>query len=222
MLPDNKAVDYTTKVDRAIIYGEPFAGKTTFAASIHNPDKTLIISTDGKYKHTQCPAVEVKSLQEFLQVLDELYSDDKFELVIIDLMSEIWNLFRQSELDKKGINYEGDANDHGKTWHLMRKGSEQLARKICNLDKKLLLLFHAEETVEKVKTKNKYGVAVEQEVTKSLPNIKDRYYTHFSSRCQLCINVQASADRRFYMSDDLGTEYTFEQAQTKLKKDMGL
>jgi hypothetical protein len=83
------------------VYGTPKAGKTTFCATAKN---CLIINTErgmGSITDKDVDIVDCYTLKDLVDVMRELKTDKKYDVVAIDTMTELSNMF-QSEM--KGEN----------------------------------------------------------------------------------------------------------------------
>lgn len=146
------------------IYGAPFSGKTYFASTFPKP---FVISTDGNAQFYTDDYVQVDTIEQYLRELDNFINKpNDYETLIIDVAEHVFEMVREYYLDKANVKYEGDANDHGKTWKLVRLGFIDSMKKIRTIqDKNVILISH--ERVEK--TTDVLGM----EHTKYMPMIDD-------------------------------------------------
>ena len=78
---------------KALIYGEPGVGKSTFANSAPNP---IFISAEGGLKHLECSKVNVSSFEDVRDALTALREQDhKFKTVVLDPIGWIVQRFEE-------------------------------------------------------------------------------------------------------------------------------
>ena len=130
------------------IYGRPFSGKTHFATGFPKP---FVISTDGNAQFFTDDYIQVDTLEEYAEALDKFINEpNDYETLIIDVAEHVYEMVRTYYLDKQGIKYEGDANDHGKTWKMVRLGFIETFAPIRKIkDKHVILISHENERIVK-------------------------------------------------------------------------
>lgn len=179
LLPKNERVARNPEqAIKAIIYGAPGIGKTTFAGNFPEP---LLISTDGNYVHTDLPAVALKYWQldkpkkgfknkeeelawkeeagkAFVNLVDELVATNGggFKTIIVDLLEGVFDKNRDYHLDLYELSDEGDLG-YGKGYALVRGPYLKKMAELFSLPINVIGLSH-----EKVsKRKNRLGVEYE-------------------------------------------------------------
>lgn len=129
---------------KLLAYGKPFAGKSHLAYTFPKP---YVISTDGNAQYYDVDYEIVSDIEEYAVALDKFINNPgDYETLVIDNIHQVYEMAREYELDKKGIMYEGDANDHGKTWKMVRVRFLHAIRPIGKLKKlNWVLIDHEEE-----------------------------------------------------------------------------
>ena len=132
---------------KLFVYGEAFAGKTYFASTFPKP---LILSTDGNAQYFDVDYIEVKSVEDYEKALDYFMNQEHdYETLVIDNLNQLFQFVRKYYLDKQGIIYEGDANDHGKTWKMVRLGFLETLKPLNNIkDKNWIVIDHMRTRVD--------------------------------------------------------------------------
>jgi stage III sporulation protein SpoIIIAA len=123
LIPKNQKIDRTGEQKiKALIYGKPMSGKTTLAVNFPN---ALILSTDGNYKATDVPAIDIHPTTNELngkivdgftyvqEVIKSLVTDTQYETIIIDLIDDIVDMSDVQTAVDAGVDYIGDI-PHGK------------------------------------------------------------------------------------------------------------
>jgi len=80
-----------------IVYGVPKIGKTTFSSTAK---KCLIINTErgmGSIRNSNVDIVDCYTLKDLQDIVNELKTDTKYDVIVIDTLTELTNLF-QNEL----------------------------------------------------------------------------------------------------------------------------
>lgn len=127
------------------IYGGNMQGKSTFANQF--PD-AFFISTDGNAKFITDNYIDVKNFKEFNSAIKEHMG--KHEWLVIDTMNMVLEWERRDILKSKNIEYEGDANDMGKTFYTVKQAQLKLMDMLVNhIDQNIIMLWHEIDTIEK-------------------------------------------------------------------------
>lgn len=74
---------------KALVYGGPGKGKTTFAASI--PD-VLLVDFEAGAHHVECDRVSIRSKQEFDSLLEEFKTNTKYKCLALDTIDWLQKL----------------------------------------------------------------------------------------------------------------------------------
>lgn len=133
---------------KLFIYGAPFAGKTHLANTFPKP---FIISTDGNAQYFDADYAHVTNLEEYAKALDKFINNENdYETLVIDNIGQVNDMTRQYELDLKDVIYEGDVNDHGRTWKMTRVRFKNAIKDVNAIkDKHWILIDHEREFIVK-------------------------------------------------------------------------
>lgn len=158
MLPKNEWVkEKTEDVKRNVwIYGQPFSGKTTFAASA--PD-VIFLSTDGNYRNLKSgipPHIDIRDTKVklglmtketpaweiFRNAVDDLAADDgkTYKTVCVDVLEDAYEHCRKYQLDRLGIKHEADKTLMA--YDFVRTEFLNVMRKLCGLPYNVILISH--------------------------------------------------------------------------------
>lgn len=86
---------------KALIYGEPGVGKSTFANTAPNP---LFISAEGGLNHIECTKISVKNWNEVKEALVALKEQEhQFETIILDPIGWVLDMFEEDLLEGSGV-----------------------------------------------------------------------------------------------------------------------
>jgi hypothetical protein len=154
-LPTKKS-ERTLSPDRvkALLYGPPKIGKSTFASQI-NPDHTLFISTEPGLGSLEVYEAPVTTWAEFREVGADLAKDRKhYEIVVIDTVDELYRMCSDYVCAGLGIKHPSDA-EYGKGWAAVADEFRLRVGKIAGLGMGVWFISHAEdrEVKKKVGTK---------------------------------------------------------------------
>lgn len=139
---------------KALLYGPPKIGKSTFASQI-NPDHTLFIATEPGLGSLEVYEAPVKTWAEFLKVCGEIAQDRKhYEVVVIDTVDELFRMCSDHVCAELGIKHPSDA-DWGKGWGAVADEFRLKIGKLASLGLGVWFISHAEdrEVKKKVGTK---------------------------------------------------------------------
>ena len=90
---------YNTAI-KALVYGGPGKGKTTFAASI--PD-VLLVDFEAGAHHVDCDRVSITSKKDFDALLEELKTTDKYKCLALDTVDWLQKLIFDDVCKKAGV-----------------------------------------------------------------------------------------------------------------------
>lgn len=139
---------------KALLYGPPKIGKSTFASKI-NPDHTLFIPTEPGLGALEVFEVPVRTWAEFRQVGADLAKDPgPFEVVVIDTVDELYRMCSDHICAELGIKHPSDA-DYGKGWSAVRDEFALRVGKLTNLGLGVWFISHAEDREVKKKVGSK-------------------------------------------------------------------
>lgn len=154
-LPTEKsAPSLSPDLVKALLYGPPKVGKSTFASKI-NPDHTLFISTEPGLGALEVFEAPVTTWSEFREVGGELAADPKhYEVVVIDTADELYRMCSDHVCAELGIKHPSDA-DYGKGWAAVSDEFRLRVGRLASLGLGVWFISHAEdrEVKKKVGTK---------------------------------------------------------------------
>lgn len=144
---------------KALLYGPPKIGKSTFASKI-NPEKTLFIATEPGLGSLEVYEAPVSNWQEFLDLGQEIAEDAKkgadrrFDVVAVDTIDELYRFCSDHVCAQLGIKHPSDA-EYGKGWSAVADEFRLRIGKLANLGIGVWFISHAEdrEVKKKVGTK---------------------------------------------------------------------
>lgn len=91
------------------VYGEPMAGKTTFAGKAERP---LFLSFDGNANNAGYNAVLPKTYQDVMDVIDQA-EDAGYKTLVIDTAEDMANMLELEVLEKHNADSLKEAGDYG-------------------------------------------------------------------------------------------------------------
>lgn len=139
---------------KALIYGPPKIGKSTFASQI-NPDHTLFIATEPGLGSLEVYEAAVSTWDGFRQVGADLAKDPKqFQVVVIDTVDELYRMCSDHICAELGIKHPSDA-DYGKGWSAVRDEFALRVGKLTGLGLGVWFVSHAEDREVKKKVGSK-------------------------------------------------------------------
>lgn len=142
---------------KALLYGPPKIGKSTFASQI-NPDHTLFISTEpglGSLEVFEAPVTSWKEFRELgAEIAEDAKKDKRFEVVVVDTIDELYRMCADHVCAELGIKHPSDA-DYGKGWAAVADEFRLRIGKLASLGLGVWFISHAEdrEVKKKVGTK---------------------------------------------------------------------
>lgn len=200
MLPKNEWVKRSPNETKHNIwvYGAPFSGKTTFAATA--PD-LIILSTDGNYTHLEKgvpPHIDIRdsvikmgmmnkpvpAWEGFKKAIDELAADNgnTFRTVCVDLVEDVYEYCRKYQLDKLGISHETESKLSA--WDIVRTEFINEMRRLTNLPCNVILLSHLKTEKDITKRDGSNIKAIE-------PNLQEK----------VCLKLSGMVDAVFHVED---------------------
>lgn len=127
---------------KVFVYGEPFSGKTHFVSTFPKP---LVISTDGNAQYFDgLDYIKIDDMDDYSKAIDFFVNrDHDYETLVIDNLNQLYEYVRAYQLSKHGVIYEGDVNDHGKTWKMVRLSFLEALKPLNSIkDKNWILVDH--------------------------------------------------------------------------------
>lgn len=155
-LPTEKSVPTLSNPDKlkALLYGPPKVGKSTFASQI-NRDHTLFIATEPGLGALEVFQVPVTNWKEFREVGADLAKDPKhYEVVVVDTVDELYRMCSDHVCEELGIKHPADA-DYGKGWAAVRDEFALRVGKLTSLGFGVWFISHAEDREVKKKVGSK-------------------------------------------------------------------
>lgn len=153
---------------RLFLYGEPYSGKTTFASKFPSP---IILSSDGNYDLLDTPAITLNSTREWVDAIEELESGNHtFETVIVDVVDQFFDVYREEFLKAKGKEHETDLNMKG--WEMVRKPFKHFLYRLASLPYNIIFIGHSKDKI----IKDRFGNETNN-TTYVLPEDLARYIT---------------------------------------------
>jgi hypothetical protein len=139
---------------KALLYGPPKIGKSTFASQI-NPEHTLFVATEPGLGSLEVYESPVKTWDEFRQIGADLAKDSKqFEVVVIDTVDELYRMCSEHVCNDLGIKHPSDA-DYGKGWSAVSDEFRLRVGKLAGLGLGVWFISHAEDREVKKKVGSK-------------------------------------------------------------------
>lgn len=147
---------------KMLIYGEPYVGKTTFAATFPKP---LIISTDGNIKglynvNKDLQAIVIHDYNEyqtttgikmkkdgwtaFKEIVDAIVDSPDYETIVVDLFKDIYDYATNFVKKKLGIEHESE-DRRFRVWKMYDDEVLPVLRKLMTSDKNVILITHDKE-----------------------------------------------------------------------------
>lgn len=127
------------------VYGEPMAGKTTFAGK---GEKVLFLSFDGNAEKAGYNSEKPKNVDEVKEYID-LAPGAGYKTVVIDTVEDMVNLFEQNIITKYKAKSLKDANGGwGAGTGELNKDVTEVINTLSNSDLKVFYLMRAKQTEE--------------------------------------------------------------------------
>lgn len=162
-LPKNERKKVVTPTKKVIwLYGKPFTGKTTFADLAPDP---LMLNTDGNAQYATAPDIPIKdeitvtgritkrklAWEVLTEWVDELEKgQNTYKTIVLDLLSDSYELCREYMYQKLGITHESD--DTYRAWDKVEHEFMTLVKRITNLPyENIILLSHEDATKDLTK-----------------------------------------------------------------------
>ena len=131
------------------LFGQPFTGKTHFAASWPKP---FILSTDGnaRFYKDQVEYAKISSLQDFNSEINRLIQGDHdYETIILDVTEHLYDLVRDYYLAKNNVDDESEMGGFAIGWRVIRNGFWSIIKKLANTDYNVIFISHEDVTITK-------------------------------------------------------------------------
>lgn len=178
------------------IYGDPYSGKTTFAAQFPDP---IFLNTDGNIYSFDKPYVSIKDTLDgrqtvpawkmFKTYLDLLQQGSEYKTIVVDLLEDCLEHCRHYVLTELGLRHESEVG-FGKAHKMVDDEFFGQFKRLCNMDYNVLLLSHA-NTSDSIT----YGNGTQ--VTKIQPNIKEKYWNPITGYVDATARVLVTDEGRY-------------------------
>lgn len=182
LLPEKKtppSLDF--RGAKVLLYGAPKVGKTTLAANL--ADDVLILACEPGTGGLSTYTVEIGSWEKFREVGAELAESDRFSIVAVDTVDELYRMCSDAVCDKLGIDYPGDA-EYGKGWAAVRDEFRLRVGKLASLGRGVWFISHAHE----VEIKSRIGTR-----DKTVPTLNSRALSFLHGFCDLILLAQSES-----------------------------
>jgi AAA domain len=139
---------------KALLYGPPKIGKSTFAAEI-DPDHTLFLACEPGLGALEVFSIDVRDWKQFREVGGELAIDPKhYKIAVVDTADELYRMCADHICSEMGIKHPADA-EYGKGWAAVADEFRLRVGKLANLGLGVWFISHAkdQEVKKKVGTK---------------------------------------------------------------------
>ena len=148
--PSKKLTEYCI-----CLFGEKGVGKTSLGAQFPN---ALVLMLEPKRRNLRIRQVNVdphsikdmeKTNPDFTpwqliqQYVTASIEDDTVDMVVVDTIDRAWDSCINHHCFQKGIKDPSDANDHGRTWRVIKDDFEDTMNKLLYADKGLVYISHA-------------------------------------------------------------------------------
>lgn len=153
-----KPIETDLRKFKFLIYGQPGAGKSTFASKF--PD-AIFIPTEPGLNFLECHTLEnddgepmvCRSWTDVQKAIKLIVGNDhQFKTVVIDTIDNAFEFCAQAFNVKMGLDYEGDA-DYGKGWKLLEREFKKTFNYLANSGFGLVFISH-----EKIGQKEERGI----------------------------------------------------------------
>lgn len=145
-----------------LLYGNPMAGKTSFALTFEKP---VILSTDGnigglsKNAHAQAAIIkdvmtidgkETYGWVAFKKYAVELLSMEEVETIVVDNIKDVYDMCRRYILDREGIGHENESKVRGKIWTQLEEEFFPVIRMLTTSEKSIVFIAHEKKNENEI------------------------------------------------------------------------
>lgn len=169
------------------VYGQPFSGKTTLATG---SAKHFVLNTDG---NAQYSTDSYKLLTDevtmrgritdrkfawaiFKEEIEKLEANMPYDVVVLDLLEDTYEMCRLYMYDKLKITHESD--DSFRAWDKVRTEYLSTIRRFMNLPCDIVLISHEDTTKDITKRSG-------ENITSIKPNMTDKVANKIAGMCTL-------------------------------------
>lgn len=173
-LPSEKqAPTLTPEHMKALLFGPPKVGKTTFVAEL-DPDNTLFLACEPGVGALEVYTVPITSWTEFREVGAELVKQPgRFKTLAIDTVDELYRMCSDHVCAEHGVKHPSDL-EYGKGWSLVSDEWRLRVGKLAGLGLGVWFISHAKETEVPVRV---------GKVTKTVPTMAGQARSHVLGFC---------------------------------------
>lgn len=157
MLPKEKKKPEVSKVNPILIYGMPKVGKSEAFAKL---EKNLILDFEGSTKRIECYKIDVETLKQFYEIVEELKKDTFFEYVTIDTitsMEKIAKDFAEFKYSKTtfGVNWYKEHKQrylditnlpNGLGHSFLKDAYVDMIRALLSTNKRIIIIGHVKDS----------------------------------------------------------------------------
>jgi hypothetical protein len=144
LLPTKKTPpSLTFEKAKVLLYGQPKIGKTTLATNL--ADDVLVLACEPGLGGLSAYSVEIDSWDTFRKVGAELSESDKYSIVAIDTVDELYRMCADSVCASLGVEHLADA-EWGKGWQMARDEFRLRVGKLAGLGRGMWAISHSMET----------------------------------------------------------------------------
>lgn len=158
---------------KALLYGPPKVGKSTFVAEM-DPEHTLFLACEPGLGALEVFTVSITSWTEFREIGAELSKDAKqFKTVAIDTVDELYRMCSEHVCKENGVKHPTDL-EYGKGWTLVADEWRLRIGKLASLGLGVWFISHAKETEVPARV---------GKVTKTVPTMAGQARSHVLGFC---------------------------------------
>lgn len=139
---------------KALLYGPPKIGKSTFAAEIDS-DRTLFLACEPGLGALEVFSVDVRDWKTFREIGADLAKDPQhYKIVVVDTVDELYRMCSDHICKEMGIQHPADA-DYGKGWAAVADEFRLRVGKLANLGLGVWFISHSKDREVKKKVGSK-------------------------------------------------------------------
>lgn len=166
---------------KVLLYGQPKVGKTTMATGL--ADDVLILACEPGLGGLSAYSVEIDSWDTFRKVGAELSETDKYSIIAVDTVDELYRMCADAVCKQLGIAHLADA-EWGKGWQMARDEFRLRVGKMAGLGRGVWFISHAMET----EIRTRVGTR-----TRTVPTLDKRAFSFLEGFCDFIFLAEAMA-----------------------------
>jgi hypothetical protein len=137
---------------KAVLYGQPKVGKSTFASQL-DPDHTLFIATEPGLDGLSVYQTPCRDWGQFREIGADLATGDHdFKLVVVDTVDELQRMCGSYVIEGLAGNRTGFVHasdfEYGKGWEAITSEFRLRVAKLCTLGLGVVFISHAKEATK--------------------------------------------------------------------------